>query len=79
MADEILFVGLEVHEKTISVATVLEQPDGSCRDDGSVPKSPDALHRLCRKLQADDGSRYFCDEAGPPSRPDWAATVCSVC
>ena len=65
MADAILFVGLEVHKKTIAVATVLEQPGEGCRYYGSVPNTPDALRRLCRKLQADDASLYFCYEAGP--------------
>ena len=65
MADDILFVGLDVHKKTISVATVLEKPGESCRYDGSVPNTPDALRRLCQKLQADDAALYFCYEAGP--------------
>jgi transposase len=65
MADDILFVGLDVHKKTISVATVLERPGESCRYDGPVPNTPDALRRLCQKLQADDAALYFCYEAGP--------------
>ena len=65
MANDILFVGLDVHKKTISVATVLEKPGESCRYYGSVPNTPDALRRLCKKLQADDASLYFCYEAGP--------------
>jgi len=27
--------------------------------------APNALRRLCQKLQADDASLYFCHEAGP--------------
>jgi len=65
MADAILFVGLDVHKKTISVATVLEKPGESCRYYGSIPHTPNALQRLCQKLQADDASLYFCHEAGP--------------
>ena len=51
MADDILFVGLDVHEKTISVATVLERPGESCRYYGSITNTPDALRRLCQKRQ----------------------------
>ena len=65
MAAAILFVGLDVHKKTISVATVLEKPGESCRYYGSVPNTADALRRLCKKLQADDASLSFCYEAGP--------------
>ncbi len=65
MADDILFVGLDVHKKTISVATVLEKPGESCRYYGSIPNTPDSLRRLCQKLRADDASLYFCYEAGP--------------
>jgi hypothetical protein len=65
MADDILFVGLDVHKKSISVATMLDKPGEACRYYGSIPNTPDALRRLCKKLQADDASLCFCYEAGP--------------
>ncbi len=67
MADDILFVGLDVHKKTIAVATLLERPGESCRYYGSIPHTPDALHRLCKKLQADDTSLYFCYDGSCPT------------
>jgi len=73
MADASLFVGLDVHKKTLSVATVLEQRGEACRFYGSTPNTPDAQRRLCQKLQADGTSLYFATRRGH------VALACNLC
>lgn len=65
MAENTLFVGLDVHKKTISVAMV----DGSARSTvrfyGTIENTPDAIRTLCKKLSKDDRPLHACYEAGP--------------
>ena len=65
MAENILFLGLDVHKKSISVATV----DGSARAEvrfyGTIENTPDAVRVLCKKLCKDGRQLHACYEAGP--------------
>jgi hypothetical protein len=57
--------GLDVHKKSISVATV----DGSARAEvrfyGTIENTPDAVRVLCKKLCKDGRQLHACYEAGP--------------
>jgi hypothetical protein len=64
MAGLTLFVGLDVHKKTISVAMV-EATAGAHK--------PDIIRALCRKLTRDGQQLHFCYEA------DLTATACIGC
>lgn len=65
MADHTLFVGLDVHKRTIAVATAADTPGASCTYYGTITNTPDALRRLCKKLAAGGAELHFCYEAGP--------------
>jgi transposase len=65
MADHTLFVGLDVHKRTIAVATAPDVAGTSCTFYGTIANTPDALRRLCKKLAADGTELHFCYEAGP--------------
>jgi hypothetical protein len=49
-----LFIGLDVHKKTIAVAMVVAMVEGTAgavvRFYGTVANTPDSLRTLCRKL-----------------------------
>ena len=53
MMDHTLFLGLDVHKKTISVATVDGAAGAEVRFYGTIENTPDALRRLCKKLSKD--------------------------
>ena len=65
MAENTLFVGLDVHKKTIAVATV----DGSARAEvrfyGTIENTPDAISGLCKKLSKEGRQLHACYEVGP--------------
>jgi transposase len=65
MADLTLFVGLDVHKKTISVAMVEAAAGAEVRFFGTIAHTPDTLRALCRKLSRDRQQLHFCYEAGP--------------
>ena len=65
MTDLTLFVGLDVHKKTISVALVDAAASATVRFYGTIANTPDALRGLCKKLSKDGQVLYFCYEAGP--------------
>lgn len=65
MATPTLFVGLDVHKRTIAVATAPDQPGASCTYYGTIANTPDALRRLARKLGGEGVELHFCYEAGP--------------
>jgi len=65
MADHTLFVGLDVHKRTIAVATAPDTAGTPCVYYGTIANTPDALRRLCKKLAADGAELHFCYEAGP--------------
>jgi transposase len=75
MADLTLFVGLDVHKKTISVAMVEAAAGAEVRFYGTIAHTPDIIIRaLCRKLTRDGQQLHFCYEAG-----HLAATACIGC
>jgi hypothetical protein len=57
-ADHTLFVGLDVHKRTIAVATAPATAGTSCTYYGTVANTSDALRRLCKKL-ATDGTQLL--------------------
>ena len=65
MTDVTLFVGLDVHKKTISVAMVEASAGAEVRFYGTVANTPETLRRLCSKLSQDRRQLHFCYEAGP--------------
>lgn len=65
MADLTLFVGLDVHKKTISVAMVEAAAGAEVRFYGTIAHTPDIIRALCRKLSRDGQQLHFCYEAGP--------------
>jgi len=66
MAEDIIFVGLDVHKKTIAVATAPGRAGSACVFYGTIANTPEALRRLCKKLSADGSARlHFCYKAGP--------------
>ena len=65
MTDLTLFVGLDVHKKTISVAVVEAAAGAVVRFYGTIANTPDSVRTLCRKLSKDGQQLHFCYEAGP--------------
>jgi len=65
MTDVTLFVGLDVHKKTISVALVDAAASATVRFYGTIVNTPDALLGLSKKLSKDGQALHFCYEAGP--------------
>src|SRR3954462_12847192 len=65
MTDLTLFVGLDVHKKTISVALIDAAASSTVRFYGTIANTPDALRGLCKKLSKDGQQLHFCYEAGP--------------
>src|SRR3984893_8671893 len=65
MTDLMLFVGLDVHKKTISVAVVEAAAGAVVRFYGTIANTPDSLRTLCRKLSKEGQQLHFCYEAGP--------------
>lgn len=59
------YVGLDVHEASISVAIAQRGRDGEVRHFGTVPDTPEAVARLARKLADRHRSVEFAYEAGP--------------
>jgi len=59
-----LFVGLDVHKDTISVATArLDRQDAVAL--GTIPNTPQAVSKLLRKLGKPADQLFCCYEAGP--------------
>jgi transposase len=60
-----MFVGLDVHKATISVAIAHGARDGEVRHWGTIPNRADHVRRLAEKFGSDGRQLYFCYEAGP--------------
>lgn len=65
MTDTTLFVGLDVHKKTIAVALVEARAGAEVRFYGTIANTPDAVRTLCKRLSRDGDRLHFCYEAGP--------------
>ena len=65
MTDLTLFVGLDVHKKTISVAMAEATAGAEVRFYGTIANMPDTIRGLCKKLTKDGQQLHFCYEAGP--------------
>ena len=60
-----LFIGLDVHKETISVALAEGGERGEARVYGEIANRPDALRKLMSRLAHDSHELHFCYEAGP--------------
>ena len=60
-----IFVGLDVHKATISVAVASAARGGEVRFWGSIPNRGDHVRKLVEKLETKAGQLHFCYEAGP--------------
>ena len=65
MTDLTLFVGLDGHKKTISVALVGAAASATVRFYGTIANTPDTLRGLSKRLSKDGEALHFCYEAGP--------------
>ncbi len=60
-----IFIGLDAHKATISVAVAQGSRGGEVRHSGTSPHRPDHVRKLVEKLSAGGGKLHFCYEAGP--------------
>jgi hypothetical protein len=60
-----VFVGLDVHKSTISVAIARGGRCSEVRHWGTIPNRADHVRKLAEKLSAGGLLLHFCYEAGP--------------
>ena len=60
-----MFIGLDVHKATVSVAIAKEERGGEVRHWGTVPHRPEHVRKLVEKLGVSGSRLRFCYEAGP--------------
>ncbi|MEH6775861.1 MAG: IS110 family transposase, partial [Cereibacter changlensis] len=60
-----MFIGLDVHKATISVAVAQGKRGGEVRHWGTIAHRPDHVRRLAEKLGCAGRRLHFCYEAGP--------------
>jgi transposase len=60
-----MFIGLDVHKATISVAVARGERGGEVCHWGTVAHRPDHVRKLVERLAAGGGRLHFCYEAGP--------------
>lgn len=65
MVEHTLFLGLDVHKRTISVATVEDTAGAEVRFYGTIENTADALRKLSKKLCQGGRQLHACYEAGP--------------
>ena len=69
MKKKILYVGLDVHKKSIDVAITDQGVSGKVRSYGKIDGTLEALDKLARKLKAPGADLHFVYEAGPCGYP----------
>jgi transposase len=65
MNEHIIYIGLDVHKETISVALADGNKRGEVREHGQIQNTPAALKHLWSKLSRPGWTLRFCYEAGP--------------
>lgn len=60
-----MFIGLDVHKATISVAIARGERGGEVRHGGTIPNRADHVRKLAEKLGGGECELQFCYEAGP--------------
>jgi transposase len=60
-----MFIGLDVHKTTISVAIAHAGRNGDVRHCGTIPNRADHVRKLAEKLGGNGHQLHFCYEAGP--------------
>src|SRR5690606_28672827 len=60
-----MFIGLDVHKATISVAIAQEDRGGEVRHWGTISDHPDHVRKLVEKLGCGGNHLHFCYEAEP--------------
>ena len=65
MTETTIFVGLDVHKKTIAVATAEGRASADVRFHGTIANTPEAIRSLLRKLGKGGQRLHLAYEAGP--------------
>lgn len=65
MAEDITFIGLDVHKATIAAVVAEGGRHGEVRALGTIANEPEAVARLIKKLSHEGRCLRFCYEAGP--------------
>lgn len=65
MTETTIFVGLDVHKKTIAVATVEGRASAEVRFFGTIANTPEAIRSMLRKLAKGGPKLHLAYEAGP--------------
>lgn len=65
MKENTIFVGLDVHKNSISVALADAGRDGDVRSYGIINGDLESVHKIARKLRSKDATLRFVYEAGP--------------